>query len=121
MYEDIQGYKIDKSQLNIFIAKDFLAAIQLNPFVKLVEIISKLDLDEVIIMDVQVEVPQIPINQIQNIERIAVVFDKLNLSLPKVLALRKNFPQVPHLNLSREETPKDMCLYEESSEEVNLT
>jgi len=40
--------------------------------------------------------------------------------MPEVLALREDFPLVPHLNLRREEKPRSLCLYEDPFDILRL-
>jgi len=68
---------------------------------------------EIVIFEIEVEVPQLVKNAINSRERIAVVFKKPDNSIPEVLALRADFPKVPHLNLRDSEFPRSLCLYEE--------
>lgn len=78
---------------------------------------------DTVVFDVRVEVPQVRVRdsegrQIQRRERIAATFVDGNGAMPKVEALRADFPRVPHLNLHRQEFPRDLCLYEERYEEL---
>ena len=67
---------------------------------------------EVVVFDADIERPQVPINDIKRIERIAAVFPVSADSLPKALALREDFPMVPHLNLQDVAKPRSLCLYD---------
>lgn len=75
---------------------------------------------EAITILVRAEVPQQSRYDIRYEEPLAVVFDLNNERLPEVLALRKDFPQVPHLNLRREQIPKSLCLFAENPNDVKL-
>lgn len=68
---------------------------------------------EVVVLDVEVELPQIRIHPIERFERIAAVFSERDAQMPETLALREDFPLVPHLNLRERELPRSLCLYEE--------
>jgi hypothetical protein len=81
------------------------------PFVRLIELRRILQRDTVVI-DVEPELPQQPINKILPVERFAIVFSDKPNGLPKILALRQAFPVVPHLNLTAASAPKDLCLSE---------
>jgi len=72
------------------------------------------DTTEVVVFDVEAQLPQVRANAIENVERIAAVFPEADDASPEVLALREDFPRVPHLNLRDEELPRSLCLYEES-------
>ena len=61
-----------------------------------------------------------PVHAIAPIERVAVQFHDADRFVPEVLALRSDFPQVPHLNLRAEEYPKSLCLYEQPWPELRL-
>ena len=54
-------------------------------------------------------------------ERLALEISKDDTLLIKVLALRKNFPILPHQNYARHGCPKDLCLYFEPADVVNRT
>jgi hypothetical protein len=74
---------------------------------------------EAIIFDVSVERPQLTTYPIQQIERIAAVFTDRTALLPEVLALRADFPLVPHLNLRKAEFPRSLCLDARPWQEVS--
>ena len=61
---------------------------------------------EVVIIEVEVERGQRTVYPINRDERLAVAFDQADEIPPSVLALRKDFPQVPHLNIAPFERPK---------------
>ena len=67
---------------------------------------------EIVVFDADIERPQLPINDIKRIERIAAVFPVSADSLPEALALREDFPMVPHLNLQDAAKPRSLCLYD---------
>ena len=73
---------------------------------------------EIIVLDLDVERPQLVANDIRRVERVAIVFTLADDFCPEVLALRKDFPLVPHLNLRHVEFPRSLCLYDRSWEEV---
>lgn len=77
-------------------------------------------LAEIVVMDVVVERPQQPVHDIRSQERVAVVCHATDSTYPEVLALRSNFPNVPHLNHTNRETPKSLCLFEEPWPEIAL-
>ncbi|MDP8238821.1 MAG: ThiF family adenylyltransferase [Candidatus Hatepunaea meridiana] len=70
---------------------------------------------ETIIFEVEPEVPQKPVNDIRNRELVAIVV-RDEFDIPEVLALREDFPLVPHTNLRPFTTPKSLCLYEDIEE-----
>ena len=73
---------------------------------------------ETVVFDVRVQVPSRRVHPIQRCERVAVTFNDGDHDLPSVEALRRRFPQVPHLNLHIQEYPRSLCLYDERYEEL---
>ena len=75
---------------------------------------------EVVVFDLEVERPQRLANDIRRIERVAATFVPADDGYPEVLALRRDFPRVPHTNLRFTEIPRSLCLYEEPWPQVAL-
>lgn len=73
---------------------------------------------EVVVFDVEVELPQRKVHDIRREERIAALFGKEDNTIPETLALRPSFPLVPHLNLRDQEFPRSLCLYDEPYSEL---
>ena len=71
-----------------------------------------------IVFDVEVELPQDIVDPIERIERVCAEFFWSDDRMPKVFALREDFPLVPHLNLEDQELPRSLCLYDESYEDL---
>src|SRR5260370_3955138 len=94
-----------------------------NPHAALVEVRRTAEENEVVVfeVEVEVEVSQVRRFDIQPRERLSVIFRKTEELNPEVLALRKDFPYVPHLNPRDEEIPRSLCLYDESFDELKLT
>lgn len=69
---------------------------------------------ECVVLDVEVELGQRRVHPIERTERIAVTFDPADQLMPEVLALRLDFPVVPHLNLRSVEIPRSLCIYSQS-------
>ena len=67
---------------------------------------------DVVVLDVKTERPQKPKKDIRLVETLAVVFQDSEDNHPEVLALRRDFPIVPHLISRQEELPRGLCLYE---------
>lgn len=67
---------------------------------------------ETIVCELRIEISQIRINPILPTERIALSFYPGDDQPPEVLALRPDFPHVPHLNQRDSEFPRCLCLYE---------
>ncbi|MCZ2080409.1 MAG: Mov34/MPN/PAD-1 family protein [Bryobacterales bacterium] len=76
--------------------------------------------NEVVVVDLSIEVGQEPVHDIRPAERVAIEFTPTDSFPPEVLALRGDFPLVPHTNLRAREFPRSLCLYEESYDEVKL-
>lgn len=75
---------------------------------------------EVVVLDVEVERPKHCVHSISRVERISVRFNEGDDWYPEVLALRANFPPVPHLNLRDEEVPRSLCLYDQPWAEIAI-
>lgn len=73
---------------------------------------------ESVVFDVRVEVPNKRVHPIARRERIAATFSPRDSHVPRVEALRRDFPVVPHLNLHLQEFPRSLCLYEEPYREL---
>jgi len=76
--------------------------------------VRKAENAEIVVFDVEVEMPQLRTHPVNPSERIAVVFFDPDEVTPEVLLLRADFPQVPHINLRDYELPRSLCLYEET-------
>lgn len=74
---------------------------------------------EAVVFEVTVERPQLTAHPINQIERIAAVFDADPDLPPEVLALRADFPQVPHIFLRKSEFPRSLCLDDRPWQEVS--
>ena len=73
---------------------------------------------EVVVFDVEVELGQLKVHDIRKTERISVEFSSGDTVLPDVLALRDDFPLVPHTNLRTQEFPRSLCLYDQPYREL---
>ena len=93
-----------------------------NPWTRLVEVKLARGEDETnsVVFDVEVELSQTTVHDIHQVERICVSFSAADLNWPEVLALRTDFPVVPHLNLRDTEFPRSLCLYEDNYAEQKL-
>lgn len=76
--------------------------------------------EEVLVVDVEPELPQDLVYDINSTERLALAFGESIRRCPVITALRKDFPHVPHLNWTPAGAPKSLCLYEDSWSEVRL-
>jgi integrative and conjugative element protein (TIGR02256 family) len=75
---------------------------------------------EGVILDVEVEVSQRPVNDIRRVERIAAAFRIDDRTQPEAVSLRLDFPHVPHLNITPWERPRSLCLSDRPYSEDRL-
>lgn len=68
------------------------------------------ELAETVVFEIDVVLPQHPLADIRERESIACQFPLQNEIRPDVLALRPDFPRLPHQNLRDTETPRSICL-----------
>lgn len=73
---------------------------------------------DVVILDVETEVPQIRDQDIRPVERVAVCFEHSDARTPDVLALRIDFPATAHLNPPVDVVPKSLCLFAEDYSDI---
>jgi integrative and conjugative element protein (TIGR02256 family) len=78
-------------------------------------------LSDVIVFKLIVERPQVLAFDIRRVEILAAVFAASDNRTPEVFSLRPDFPSVPHLNLTVEEFPRSICLYEQAFEQTRLS
>lgn len=116
----MDGKVIPASNLIISKAEEFANAVESSDYAWLVECRRPTSDKEIIVFDTKVQVGQKPVHDIRKHERLAVKFEKMDNKIPDVLALRKDFPHVPHLNLRSEEFPRSLCLTEHNYSEVKL-
>lgn len=92
------------------------------PFARLVEMrqVAEPSYMETIVLEVDVERGQIRAHDIHRQERIGVIFREEDDGHPETIALREDFPAVPHRNLRATEKPRSLCLYEQTWDEVKL-
>lgn len=75
---------------------------------------------EVILFCIQVPVGQEPIKDIRFEETIAILFEQKSNNYPWVFALRKEFPELIHLNLWEFEKPRCLCVYDQDFQEGKI-
>lgn len=121
-YLDTPGDVISKYDLKISKAREVVIAIEKLPYFALRELrkLSNGTEAEVVVFDAEIEVGQVTIHDIRGSERIAIIFSAKDNSFPEVLALREDFPKVPHLNLREQEKPRSLCLFDEKYSEFKL-
>ncbi|MFZ1685523.1 MAG: ThiF family adenylyltransferase [Candidatus Zixiibacteriota bacterium] len=76
---------------------------------------------EAVLIEVDVEIGQCPVNPIAKREEVAVVFRVDDSCSPQIVSLRDDFPVVPHLNLTEHESIKNICIFNERWEEIRPT
>lgn len=121
-YRDLPGAETTLEQLSIQRARELGSYLLkgLNAWAHLVGAVKRED-GEAVIFELQVEVPQRPVNDIRPVERVAVLFEAGDEKYPEVFALREDFPSVPHLNLSLKRLGASLCLYDEPWHAVRLS
>ena len=75
---------------------------------------------EVLVIDIEPELPQDIVYEIAAVERLSVSFIEGERDAPVVAALREDFPHVPHLNSTAAGDPKSLCVYDDPWSEVRL-
>jgi hypothetical protein len=118
-FYEAEGEIVNLDQLEIAKACDLTFMLDAGeiPFASLIEC-RKVGTLERVVFEVEVEIPQLCRHPVRPRERIAATFTKEDTIWPIVHALRKDFPQVPHLNLHIEEFPRNLCIYAERYEEI---
>jgi len=119
-YLDAPGAPADFKDLRGAWAKDLWTFLTsgLNPHAKPVE--TRRDRgQETVVFEVDVEVSQIRAHDIRPTERVSVTFNSEGWQ-PEVLALRRDFPYVPHVNPREQEFPRSLCLYDQNFDEISL-
>lgn len=118
------GDPIGQGELVVQRARDVarLVATVSPPYLRLLECRRRAGAFEgdLLVLEVEVELPQRPVHDIRRHEMVAVTFLSDDRNFPEVEALRTDFPQVPHLNLRANDTPKSLCLYAEPWEDLKL-
>lgn len=117
---EVAGGKIQPEDISIPKASEFLQAILQSPFAKLIDILKDENSNEIIVAEVENQVPQFPIHDIRPKEVVAVSFFKDDKNIPKVNTLRNAFPSLPHQNLEEKEKPRSLCLYNLPYGEIKL-
>jgi hypothetical protein len=121
MYIEVEGDIISYSELQFPKARETTAAVQHAIYTSLVECRRNDSGEEIVVFDAEVELAQRRVCDIRRVERVALVFrDGGETRLPDVLALRSDFPKVPHLNIRDQEYPRSLCIFDDPPEEVRL-
>ena len=117
---EVDGKVISAGDLRISKAEDFAKAVESAAYAHLIECRRTASSDEIIVFDAEVEIGQKTVHDIRSFERLAVTFEVSDTKMPEVLALRRDFPLVPHLNLRLKEFPRSLCVTEQKYSEWKL-
>ncbi|MGK7898125.1 MAG: Mov34/MPN/PAD-1 family protein [Xenococcus sp. (in: cyanobacteria)] len=118
-YITASGDPIEPEELTCHKAKDLVRYLQLeiSPYSRLIECRKERE-ENIVVFEVDVEIGQRIVHDIKRQERIAITFAQNDNTMPEVVVLRDNFPKVPHINLSKEEYPRSLCLFDRPYEEL---
>lgn len=116
----IDGEVVSTDDLEILKAKEFANAVKAATYAHFIECKRTDSNSEIIVFNAEVQIGQKTVHAIRSLERIAVEFDGSDAAMPEVLALRCDFPSVPHLNLGLKEFPRSLCVTEQQYSEWNL-
>lgn len=117
------GESLEPEALILERARQVRDALALYPFASLIETrrqVTESRYEELLVIEVDTELPQDTDYDIQSPERLAFKFERSDRSYPAVLALRTDFPHVSHLYWTPAGKPKRLCLYEAPWAEVRL-
>lgn len=120
-YQIIEGIEVQPVELKIARAKNLALAIQQHSYCLEGTLVcrQRTDNSEVILLTLDIEIPQNPRNGIQVYEDIAIIFSESDSNFPEVYALREDFlSSLPHTNLSTFEHPVSLCVTEQTYSEV---
>lgn len=109
--------RIKIPELCLVRAQEFALSIDKHYAVDIFNIFSILgiedeDFAEYFEVRIGIEVPQYPANDIRHSEPIGILFTQDENRYPKVYALRKDFPQILHMDITPRGFPKSLCIYE---------
>jgi len=122
-YFPVPGDPIDPSSLGLDRAREVAAALSWYPHAALVDVRRVTTAEkhyELLVIAFDVEVPQDTVYDIRANETLILTFERSDDKYPSVVALRDDFPHVPHLNRTASGEPKDLCIYEAPWSEVRL-
>ena len=119
-YKETQGNTVGVNELSIARAKSIALAALNNPaYILNPKFVKRIDGAEVILITLDIEVYQNPLNGIQEQEDIAIVCHPNDDFFPEVYALRNDFQLgLPHTNLRIESYPVSLCVSEQNFQEI---
>ena len=92
-----------------------------NPYVRLLNCYSsRQDRTEAVALAISATVPQRPFHDIRQTEPVLVTFRQDDDWYPIVESMRKDFPRVPHTNLTGPGEPRNLCLFDEPWDDVRI-
>lgn len=118
------GDEVSVDQLTLPRSRALIAAVRRSPYAQLMscrreerhELVK-----ELLIIQLEVEVPQYPLKDICDQECVAVILSSVDDEYPEIYALRDDFPSVPHLNMTASDLPRSLCLYSRPWADVALS
>ena len=119
-YLVVEGEIISTKNLKISKAHEVVKAIEESSYAQLIECRRTSEGIEIVILDVEVELGQWKTYNIERFERLAIKFNLADALAPEILALRSDFPRVPHLNIREEELPRSLCVFEQDYSDLKL-
>lgn len=117
------GERLKPETLKLDRPRQVRDALAWYPFARLIEArqrVTSNGYEELLVVEIESDVPQDTEHQIQPVERLALGFERNDSSYPTVQALRTDFPVVPHLYWTPAGEPRSLCLYEAPWAEVGL-
>jgi len=120
LYE-IDAKVIKISDLKLARAKIVASAIENNEYAEIGECYRRKNGKEIITVKLAIQRAQKQIADIKWQETVSIEFDKDDKKTPTVCSLRKDFPRIIHTNFGKEGEPVNLCLYEETWEELQLS
>lgn len=111
---ELTGKPVNPDELQIEKASELVGFLKTEafPFARFVEASREGD-TEFVVLDIEPEVPQDTEYDIRTVERISVQFEPNDEHPPGAYALRRDFPDTPHRNITTSGQPRSLCLYEE--------
>ncbi|MXZ04504.1 MAG: hypothetical protein F4Y90_03120 [Rhodothermaceae bacterium] len=116
------GESVEPEVVRIPKARELVQLLQSEvlPFVSFSDVTRRLDGWELVQVEVCPEVPTFPANDIRFLEPILIEFDPEDRSQPNAIALRPDFPRVPHTYMVERGKPLRLCLFDEPYSEQRL-
>lgn len=116
------GESVEPEEVSIPKARELVQLLQeeVLSFVSFSNATRRADGWELVQIEVEPEVPTVPVNAIRFSESLAVEFDPVDRSEPSAITLRSDFPSVPHTYSVAEGELLRLCLFEEPYSEQRL-